>query len=351
MIEILLTRPDGTYLLPVERVEWKGAKYRAPRSIQVELISSSKGLHRPVIMDEGDAVMFRWKGIELFRGIVFSRSFSMDDRMTFTAYDNLYYLVNNTDSQVFTNQKASDMLKRLCQEFQVQMGNIADTQFVKKKQINEDDTPYEMVLMALDTTYKQLGTRYTIRSRQGKVELQANTKNIHNWIIEKGVNLTGYNYSTSIEETVTRVKMRSGSEEKTITVQADNAAAQKKYGILQLLETVSEDLNKAQLQQRANQTLSNKGKVNKSFSIESIGITDAVSGAGIHVIIPERGIKKGYYIEEDTHTFEAHDYTMSLTLSETDDLPEIDEDIDISNGTSKKKEDTFAEDLREEIRG
>ncbi|WP_020620258.1 XkdQ/YqbQ family protein [Paenibacillus daejeonensis] len=325
MIEIWVTRQDGNYILPVSRVEWRGAKYRAPRSIQVDMtITQTSG--RTNVIEEGNAVIFRWKGQELFRGIVFTRDFRSDGSLSWTAYDNLYYLVNNSDTYTFVNKKASEILHQICNDFQLQIGKISDTRYVKPRQVSEDDTLYDMVLSALDSTFKSTGQRYTLRSRIGKVELIENVENVHKWIIQEGVNLTDFNYSTSIEETVSRVKLRSGDEEESITAVADSQLLQSRFGVLQLNEMVFDKLNKAQLQQRAVQMLSERGKINRTFTLQSLGIVDVVAGSGIHVIVPKLGIKKGYYVDDDSHSFEGNDYSMNLTLTETDDLPDIAEE-------------------------
>lgn len=352
MIEVLITRVDGTYSVPVERVEWKGAKYRAPRSVTVELISTSKGLHRPVQVDEGDALVFLWKERELFRGTVLARELRSDGKMTVTAHDQLYYLVKGTDSYTFKAAKASDILRRICADYKLTVGEIADTDYIKPSQLNDNDTLYDIVLMALDTTYKQLGTRYTIRSRAGKIELLRNRDNTQKWVIEYGATLLDYTYSTSAEDAATRIKLVSGDDSKSIVIVANDVEMQKRIGILQLLESVSEELNKAQLQQRARQMLAEQSKIKRSFNVSSIGIADVVSGTGVHVIVPELGIKRGYYVDEDQHTFEGNDHTMSLTLTETDELPEIDADQpSTSSEASQKEEDSKsgAENLRENI--
>jgi len=350
MIEVLITNADGTFSAPVERVEWKGAKYRAPRTVTAELISTTKGLHKPLDITEGDALVFRWRQRELFRGNILARELSSDGKMVVTAHDQLYYLVKSTDSYTFKGIKASDMLRRICADYELAVGEIADTGYVKPSQLNENDTLYDIVLMALDTTYKQLGTRYTIRSREGKIELLRNRDNTQKWIIEHGATLLDYTYSTSAEDAATRIKLIAGDDKKSIVVVADDTAMQKRIGILQLLESVTEELNKAQLQQRARKMLTEKSVIKRTFNLSSIGIPDVVSGTGVHVIVPELGIKKGYYVDEDDHTFEGNEHTMSLSLTETDELPEIDPDQP-SAAKSKKEEDSksWAERLRENI--
>ncbi|SDR81445.1 hypothetical protein SAMN05444162_0104 [Paenibacillaceae bacterium GAS479] len=368
MINVILTRfGGGSYELPVQSVEWSGQKYRAPRSINVTLLSIARGGHQPVEVDCGDAILCRWKDEELFRGTVFSLDHSSDGQLTLTAYDQLYYLVNNSDTYTFKGLTAAGILRKLCSDFQLTPGSIADTRHVVS-QISEDESLYDMVLRALDSTYKQLGSRHSIRSKSGKVDLLPLKDTVQKWIIESGGNLISYSASASIEETATRVKLhkegKEGKEGKdgekgagAITVVASSKALQSRYGVLQLYESISEELNKAQLQQRAQAMLKEKGRVKRTLSLEAWGIPSVVAGSGVHVIIPELNVKRGYFVDEDTHSFEGNLHTMSLTLTETDELPEIDPVFN-TDGTAKSDTDdksdaekTFAEQLREEILG
>ncbi|WP_458102387.1 XkdQ/YqbQ family protein, partial [Bacillus pumilus] len=145
-------------------------------------------------------------------------------------------------------------------------------------------------------TKKQTGRNYQIYSAKGKMGLRAWPDPSEVWVIESGVNLIDYQYSTSIEETATRVKVRATHVEKIKVLKkekkkskttdkdkekdkkttkptkptkpkkpkmvtqkkeiemlavANDSAARRKYGILQHVERVSGEINQAQLQKRA----------------------------------------------------------------------------------------------------
>lgn len=65
------------------------------------------------------------------------------------------------------------------------------------------------------------------------------------------MNITGYQYSTSINDTATKVKLRRQKDNKTYTATASDSSGISKYGVLQYVETVSDNINQAQLQERA----------------------------------------------------------------------------------------------------
>ncbi len=99
MIELFAIRSGTMYELVTESVTLQGQRYQAPRSIQANIITK-QGSQTYYRVSEGDTVLFKWKGKELFRGIVFSRT-PVEGKLTFTAYDMLQYLVKNQDVYVF----------------------------------------------------------------------------------------------------------------------------------------------------------------------------------------------------------------------------------------------------------
>ncbi|MDO7787120.1 XkdQ/YqbQ family protein [Desulforamulus aquiferis] len=324
-IQVLVVRQDGSlYELPVESVSWSGAKTKAPRQIDVTMVATSRGGHNFIEPHEGNGVIFLWKGQELFRGIEFKRNRNKSGIMGFTSYDNAIYLVKNTESYVFVAKKASDITKRICSDFQIAIGTIVDTGYVIPSRVYPGKSLYEIIMDALYLTYKQTGKRFYLYSKDGKLHLINRAESPRKWVIEDGVNLVDYEYESSIEDTFTRVKLEAGEEKKTIIATAKNDELDRQFGILQYYEKVSDKVNKGQLQERANQILKNKGKVNKTFSLDNVlGIPDCISGQAIHVISQDLGIKNGYYIEEDTHTFVGNEHIMILKLQETNDIEEI----------------------------
>lgn len=95
MIELFVIKETEWLELVTESVSLEGQRYQAPRSITAKIITK-QGTHSYYSVSEGDTVLFKWKGKELFRGIVFSRN-PEEHWMTFTAYDMLQYLVKNKD--------------------------------------------------------------------------------------------------------------------------------------------------------------------------------------------------------------------------------------------------------------
>ncbi|AHL72606.1 phage portal protein [Bacillus altitudinis] len=335
MIELFAIRSGTMYELVTESVTLQGQRYQAPRSIQANIITK-QGSQTYYRVSEGDTVLFKWKGKELFRGIVFSRT-PVEGKLTFTAYDMLQYLVKNQDVYVFSNQRADQILRRIGADFQIPMTSIANTGHVMKSLVFKNDTSlYDIILKALKETKRQTGRNYQIYSAKGKMGLRAWPDPEDVWVIESGVNLIGYQYSTSIEETATRVKMRTsvdeqgknkkkGSKSDIVVIEQDKAG-QSQYGILQHVETVTGQINQPQLQKRAKVRLAEKKGVKQEVkSIQALGIPELQSGLPIYLKIPEINIKKTYWIDQDKHEFNGVKHTMTIDVVEKNSMPKGDQ--------------------------
>ncbi len=335
LIELFAIRSGTMYELVTESVTLQGQRYQAPRSIQANIITK-QGSQTYYRVSEGDTVLFKWKGKELFRGIVFSRT-PVEGKLTFTAYDMLQYLVKNQDVYVFSNQRADQILRRIGADFQIPMTSIANTGHVMKSLVFKNDTSlYDIILKALKETKRQTGRNYQIFSAKGKMGLRAWPDPEDVWVIESGVNLIGYQYSTSIEETATRVKMRTsvdeqgknkkkGSKSDIVVIEQDKAG-QSQYGILQHVETVTGQINQPQLQKRAKVRLAEKKGVKQEVkSIQALGIPELQSGLPIYLKIPEINIKKTYWIDQDKHEFNGVKHTMTIDVVEKNSMPKGDQ--------------------------
>ncbi|ALM28164.1 phage portal protein [Bacillus altitudinis] len=335
MIELFAIRSGTMYELVTESVTLQGQRYQAPRSIQANIITK-QGSQTYYRVSEGDTVLFKWKGKELFRGIVFSRT-PVEGKLTFTAYDMLQYLVKNQDVYVFSNQRADQILRRIGADFQIPMTSIVNTGHVMKSLVFKNDTSlYDIILKALKETKRQTGRNYQIYSAKGKMGLRAWPDPEDVWVIESGVNLIGYQYSTSIEETATRVKMRTsvdeqgknkkkGSKSDIVVIEQDKAG-QSQYGILQHVETVTGQINQPQLQKRAKVRLAEKKGVKQEVkSIQALGIPELQSGLPIYLKIPEINIKKTYWIDQDKHEFNGVKHTMTIDVVEKNSMPKGDQ--------------------------
>lgn len=257
MIELFVIKDTEWLELVAESVSLEGHRFQAPRSIEATIVTK-QGDQTYYSVTEGDTVLFKWKGKELFRGTVFART-PDEHTLAFSAYDMLQYLVKNQDVYVFSNQRADQMIRRIANDFQIPTASIANTgHTIKSLVIKNDTTLYDIILKALKQTKSQTGRNYQLYSEKGKLGLRAWPDPSEVWVLETGVNITGYQYSTSINDTATRVVLRRQKDNKTYKASAKDSSGLNKYGVLQYTETVTDEINQAQLQQRADVRLAEK---------------------------------------------------------------------------------------------
>ncbi|PJH94763.1 phage portal protein [Bacillus sp. SN1] len=322
MIELFVIKDTEWFELVAESVSLEGHRYQAPRSIEATIVIK-QGDQTYYSVTEGDTVLFKWKGKELFRGIVFART-PDEHTLAFSAYDMLQYLVKNQDVYVFSNQRADQMIRRIANDFQIPTTSIANTgHTIKSLVIKNDTTLYDIILKALKQTKSQTGRHYQLYSEKGKLGLRAWPDPSEVWVLETGVNITGYQYSTSINDTATRVVLRRQKDNKTYKASAKDSSGLNKYGVLQYTETVTDDINQAQLQQRADVRLAEKKGVKKELkNIQAVGIPEVQSGLPVYISIPEAGIKKTYWVDTDRHEFKGTKHTMTIDVVEKNTMPE-----------------------------
>ncbi|CAN2253280.1 XkdQ/YqbQ family protein [Bacillus vallismortis] len=322
MIELFVIKDTEWLELVAESVSLEGHRYQAPRSIEATIVIK-QGDQTYYSVTEGDTVLFKWKGKELFRGIVFART-PDEHTLAFSAYDMLQYLVKNKDVYVFSNQRADQMIRRIANDFQIPTTSIANTgHTIKSLVIKNDTTLYDIILKALKQTKSQTGRHYQLYSEKGKLGLRAWPDPSEVWVLETGVNITGYQYSTSINDTATRVVLRRQKDNKTYKASAKDSSGVNKYGVLQYTETVTDDINQAQLQQRADVRLAEKKGVKKELkNIQAVGIPEVRSGLPVYISIPEAGIKKTYWVDTDRHEFKGTKHTMTIDVVEKNTMPE-----------------------------
>jgi len=316
---------DGTYIDSlVKSVTWSGDIAQASRKLTVKLSNTLDGRTQALKFEHGKELRFISDNVELFVGPVFSFDIDHRGQMSVTAYDENTYLTRNQDTRIFRGKTASGIVKQLCSEFGIPTGTIADTGYVIPKLILRDKTLWEMMITALTYTRKQTGRRFFISSRGGKLHLLERKDQAVRFVIENGVNLLSASYSQSIEDMRTQVKVIGGDpEKKPITITVKSADLVKRFGIMQHLENVDSDLTPSQIKQRANQLLTDLGTIDDDATVEALGIDEVYAGKAIYVFEPMTGITGSYYVQADTHMYEGGLHTMSLTLSATDELPEL----------------------------
>lgn len=311
----------------VQNVKWSGKKSSAARSLEVNLIDNDGyGYDRPDIdVMKGVTCGFYWNDQELFRGIIMKVSQSNKRKATIKAYDSAIYLANNEDTFVYKKKTATQIFKDICTRFDLKCEAV-DTSYVITNLTMPNVTCIDAIWSALAKTYRATSKRYFVISEKGVLKLIARADNMVQWVFEEGSNLLEFSRERDIEYTRTRVKLYSDAN--AVLAEAKDTSIEASIGIMQHAEQADSKEKKAKLQTMANELLAQLKQPSESFSIESLGVPDVITGKAVWINIPFLGLKQTYFVDEDTHTFEMENHTMSLTLNAVNEVEKADEKDD-----------------------
>lgn len=224
----------------LDGVTWTTERRGSPGVLKFSVYSDDS-----LNFEEGNSVGFIYDEVNIFYGFIFTKKRSKNCIIEVTAYDQLRYL-KNKDTYAYVNKKASEVIKMISADFNLNTGDIEDTGYVIPSRVEDNQTLFDVINNALDLTLRQKGLLYTFFDDYGKITL----KNIKNMAInlliceESGED---YDYTSSIDtNTYNKIKLTydnksSGNREVFIAHDVNNI---KKWGTLQYSESINSDSNK-----------------------------------------------------------------------------------------------------------
>lgn len=319
-IELLIDNKNGNVFDIsdlVSDITWKTQRKSKPSSLDVSILRDKQ-----VTINNGDVISLKVDNNMVFYGYVFKNNGSKNSEIKFTAYDQTRYLLYN-DTYVFTNKKASQIISQIANDLGLRVGTIEDTKHVIPSLIEDDKKLLDIMYSALEKTLVSTKQTYILYDDFGYINLRNINNMRQNVVISDDSNLGDYDWENSIDgETYNRVKIVRDNEETKgrdvyIAQDSKNIA---KWGRLQYFKKVDENMNKAQIQELVNGTLSLKNREEKTLKINEVLSTDIIAdlklraGSGVYVEIKEKGISKYYLIEESTHKFTKGNLVMDFDL-------------------------------------
>lgn len=334
----------------VNSVTWSGDTQQASRKLDVKISNTINGRSRALNIQKGSEIRFTSKGEELFRGMIFADKLDSSGQMSITAYDENIFLTKNKDSKKFVKKTATAIIKSLCSEFGIAVGNVVDTGYIIPKLILRDKTLWEMMVTALTVTYHQTGRKYFIFAKGGKLNVSARKDVVAKINLETGLNILDASYSASIEEMRTKVKVvgevKSGKDSKGNETKKEISATAKddklitKFGLMQHMENMSGDVTKSQIEQRAKELLKQLAVITDEATLNCLGVDEVTSGGAVYAYEPMTGIQGGFYVSSDSHTWQSGNHTMNISLTATDDVPLMEYDPPSEESSTTKKSTT-----------
>ncbi|MFD2704626.1 XkdQ/YqbQ family protein [Salibacterium lacus] len=316
----------------VTGVTWAGDVKKPRRSLEVNLSNTRDMRTRTIFIRIGGEVRFYVGDEERFRGVVFSDDIDVAGSHSFTAFDTNIYLTKNADSRKFKKRRASDIVKRLCDDFAIPYGVIEDTGYViPKLYFTKETSLWDMIKTAITETEKEMGVRYSVRNVNGELVLRQRKSELTERVVEVEKNLTSASNNRSIEEMRNQVKIINDEGFQLKVVKNDALIDQ--YGLMQHVEKKSD--NSTGNTQTADQLLADLGTIEDEADVTALGHPDMVAGTAVYVREPMTRITGGYFVTADKHSFDPNGkHTVDLTIAATPELPTLEYEAPNEGGTA-----------------
>ncbi|OPA76617.1 hypothetical protein BVG16_15660 [Paenibacillus selenitireducens] len=317
-IEVILDNKNGNVWNISEIVSgitWKTSRFSGAGSLDFTLIKNAIYQATAFTYQNGDVISVKKDGEKVFYGYIFSIDGGKDEDVKIKAYDQIRYLQAN-DTYKFTGATASEVIKRIASDFKLKTGSIVDTKH-KITMLEDNKKLLDIIYKALDLTIINTGSNYVFYDDFGSLAL----KNVKDLLVDiyigEGSLLTDFNVKTSIDsDTYNQIVLYKDNEKtkKREKYVAKDSANIKKWGVLQLYESVDENMNAAQINKYLDALAIIKNRETKEMKIEAIGDIRIRAGSYVRILISEYGINQPFLVDACSHSFDGAEHMMQLEL-------------------------------------
>lgn len=310
----LIIQNDSTIYYPIveEGISLSWDRKGSPGKLKFSVVKDSV-----LSFQEGNAVKLTVDGTDMFYGFVFtkSRSGGSPNVIEVTAYDQLRYF-KNKDTYVYSNKKASEVIKMIAEDFGLSVGELEDTKHVIGSRTEDNATLFDIAQNALDETLQAKTQLYVLYDKVGKLTLQ-NIENMRLNLLIDADTIGGYSYSSTIDkQSFNQIKItfeNKDSGKREIFIAKDSANINK-WGLLQYTDTV--ELSSSGVA-KAEALLKLYNTKTRTLSI-SDALGDVRVRAGSSVIVKlglgDINVQSYLLVESVTHKFKQEQHLMDLKL-------------------------------------
>lgn len=293
-------------------ITWKTERTGSPGQLNFTVVKAGD-----LSYTEGDTVRFSVDGQLQFYGWVFTKSKNRWGEIETTCYDRLRYL-KAVQPYAFYVQKAGDMIRQIAADFQLSVGDIADTGYPIPSFIKEEETCLDLIGEAVQQTLLATGDIYVFYDDGNGLALRRPEDMISNVIIGEKSYLTDYAYKTDIDkQTYNSIKLARPNEEtgKADVFIAESSENIAQWGLLQLYQTVDGDVNDAQVKAQAAASLEYYNRRMRTMQVSALGVPGLRAGQMVLMKVPGLGdlnLDQYVLLESVTHTWENDVHTMEF---------------------------------------
>lgn len=310
----LLIQHKGTIMLPptVEGVTIEWERKGQPGKLVADIVKTP-GLS----FQEGDPCRFSVDGTPVFYGFVFdkARKGSNPNVITITVYDQLYYL-KNKDTYVYANKTATAVIKMIADDFQLNVGSLADTGHVIESRVEDNKTLWDIIQTALDETLKATGQMYVLFDDVGKLTLKSLGSMKLGMVIDDET-AGEYDYKSSISsQTYDKIKLLyenkdTGKREIYIAQDGNNI---NQWGVLQYFEKVDSATNAKAM---ADALLDLYNTKTRTLRLQNVLGDIRVRGGTLLVVtlgLGDINLSSYLMVEQVKHTFNNEQHLMEMKM-------------------------------------
>ena len=310
-IELLIQHGNKVFAPIIqEGITWSTERKGCPGELQFKVVKDDV-----IEFQEGDPVRLKVNGTNVFYGFVFKKKRSKDHIITVTAYDQIRYM-KNKDTYVYENKTASEFIKMVATDFNLQTGTIEDTGYKIPSRVEENTSIIDMIQNALDITLENKKYMYVMYDDFGKITLKGLDNMRLNLLIDEETG-ENFDYTSSIDDkTYNRIKLtydndETGTREVYIAQDSNNMNA---WGVLQYFDTLQKGENgKA----KADALLSLYNNKTRNLTVKNAFGDIRVRAGSMVVVMLYLGditVKNLMLVEKCKHEFNEGQHFMNLTL-------------------------------------
>ena len=266
---------------------------------------------------EGDPCRFSVDGTPIFYGFVFekARKGSMDQVITITVYDQLYYL-KNKDTYVYSNKTAAAVIRMIAEDFQLNVGALADTGYTIASRVEDNKTLFDIIQTALDETLKATSQMYVLYDDVGKLTLK-NIGDMKLGLLVDNETAGDFDYKTSIaSQTYYTVKLSFDNKDtgkREIFIAQDGSSINQR-GVLQYYEKIDSTANAKAM---ADALLSLYNTKTRTLKLKDV-LGDVRVRAGTMLVVMlglgDMNLSSYLMVEQVKHTFSNEQHVMDLNM-------------------------------------
>lgn len=310
-MQILLTNKDNvttdiTSILP--DVQISGDLLGVSRTLNFSYVYSSIDSNIfAVTVETGDLVQVFLNDKQLFYGHVFMIDKGTDSNtIDITCYDYGIYLKKNQYSYKFRNITPEVAAKKICSDFGIDIGNIANTGINISRNYFGVDL-YSIIIGMFYQASLINGKKYMIRFIGKKLNVIEKGDSNTSQLLQSGYNLLTSNISESLDNMVNSVAVFNKGNDFVTTIKNDNDI--KLYGLMQAYLKIDDS---GTYNEKAKSMLKS---IERKMSVTSFGNTECITGNTVIVKEPVTKLYGLFYIDSDVHAWKNGIYTNKLVLN------------------------------------